>query len=691
MPQAVPRPLRRLQVARLVGIAALGLLGMVVVHTPAAHFGAASEITLIGAIYGLAVVLFVALIGAGALAGRRWAAWGTSGLLALNILAFLPALLHDLPVAGGVVLWNFLLLANHLLPADAGGLRARRAETSGEEATWLRGHGDAARHLLLVSLFADLSIIGFEVASSWLADLTCLALGLGLAALTGPFMLAVVRAHPRYLAFLVVPLLVAPWSSGPVAGALIALALYQSLVLVLVVARGPLFGDLVQSFLNRPALLILGTFGAMAALGAVVLSFPAAAAGRPLSFIDALFTATSAACITGLSVLDTATAFTRFGHIVILVLVQLGGLGIMVLSTFATVLLGGRLALRSEQALEEVLDLASPRAAYELARFIVVSTLALEALGAAALTARFTQYDMPLADAAWAGVFHSVTAFCHAGFSLWSDSLIPFRHDPVILGVHMVLIVLGSLGFSVLAAMWMRARGATRRFSLQTRVVLWMTLLLTVSGTALYALLEWDATLRGLGVGEKWLSAAFQSLSLRSAGFNTVPLLPPVESGLPPVGQATIAMMMIWMFIGAAPGGTGGGIKVTTFAVVLAAIPALLRQQGRATLMRRAIPHEILYRAATIVTIAAVITGGAVILILATHDLRLDLVAFEVISAVGTVGMSLGITGKLEPVGKWVIIVLMFIGRVGPTSLALALGSPKASHVNFPEGRLMVG
>lgn len=679
----IPRPTRRLQTARLVGLAVISLLGMVVANAPERHFGAASQITLVGTIYGITLLVLAAILGLGTLFGRRWGAWGTPTFISLNILAYLPALIEDLPIAGGVVLWSFVLLAYQMAPTPRASVRARREAGPPEvEAAWLQNYGDATRHLLLVSLFVSLSVIGFQVVSSWLADLICVVMGVTMVLMSGPFMLQVVRRNPRFL-LLIGVILVLPIGASPMSAAQIVLALYQVLTLLVLLARGPLFGDLVQTFLNRPAVLILGTFAGMATLGAVLLSFPAASQGAPLSFLDALFTATSAACITGLTVLDTPKAFTDFGLAVIMILTQLGGLGIMVLSTFATVLLGGRLALRSEQALEEVLDLSSPRAAYELVRFIVLCTFALEAVGALVLLIRFYQFGLPLADAAWAGMFHAIVAFCHAGFSLWSDSLLQFREDPTVLGVHMTLIMAGALGFPVLAALWMRARGATRRFSLQTRVVLWMTLILTVTGTLLYAALEWNATLGGMSAGDKWINALFQSISLRSAGFTSLDLTAATH--------ATIAFMILWMFIGAAPGGTGGGIKVTTLAVLMAAIPALLRAQPRAALFGRAIPHEILYRAATIVTVASLITGTSVIVVLAFHDLQFERVTFEVVSAAATVGMSLGITADLEPAGKWIIITLMFIGRVGPTSLALALGSAQQTRVSFPEGRLMVG
>ena len=681
----VPRPTRRLQAARLVGLAVVGVLGMIVTHAPHGHFGASSQVTLLGAAYAAALILMSGVFTLGALQGRRWAAWGSLILLTVNVGAFLPALIHDFPVAGSVMLWSVVHVANEFFVDDSRGQRVRRQEQKAHtpDWVWIQRYGAAARHILAVSLVANLSIVGFEIAASWVSDLTCLLLGIGVVVLTGPFMLAVVRQQPRHLVWLALVLLGVPWGATSMGAGLVALALYQVVVFGFVLARGPLFDDLVQSFLHRPALLLLSTFGTMAVTGALVLSFPASARGEPLSFLDALFTATSAACITGLSVLDTATTFSPFGQAVILILIQLGGLGIMVLSTFATILLGGRLALRSEQALEEILDIQSPGAAYELASFIVVATLALEALGAGVLALRFSQAGMDPLDAIWHGVFHAVGAFCHAGFSLWPDSLISQQSDPVVLGTIMALVVVGSVGFSVLAALWLRARGESRRFSLQTRVVLWMTLALIIGGTLLYALLEWDSTLAGMSTFEKWMNALFQSITLRSGGFTTVDFAS--------VEQATIAVMMVFMFIGAAPGGTGGGIKVTTLAVLAAALPALVYNQPRAVLMRRAIPNDIVYRAATIVTVAGFITVLAVVIMLATHNLPFHHVLFEVVSAVGTVGLSLGVTDNLHAIGKWVLIALMFIGRVGPTSLALALGAQKTGRVTFPEGRLMVG
>ena len=665
------------------GAAALGVLAMIAAEAPPGHFGASNEVTLVGAVYAAGIVALALGLSVGVLLGRGWGGFGLPLVASVNVVVFVPALGYDMRVAGAMIFWNLVLLAGYVFASEVRGSRLRRPIGERPVGPWYQRHGEAARHLLLVALFSTVVVGGFELTHSWAADLTCYVLDLGAIALTAPLMYEVLRARRAAAALMAAVLVLGVLAADSSSALLLLAALYEVLVLLVLLARGPVFADLMQSFFNRPALLILSTFAVMAGIGALLLSFPAAARGALLSFIDALFTATSASCITGLTVLDMSSTFTDFGLAVIVVLIQLGGLGIMVLSTFATVLLGGRLALRSEQALEEVLDLASPGAAYKLTRFIVVSTLAVEAVGAGLLAWTFHARGLEPAAALWTGVFHAVASFCHAGFSLWPDSLTWFQRDGLVLGVHLVLMLLGSLGFSVLAALWLWVQGEKRRFSLQTRVVLWMTLILIVLGTLGYALLEWDASLRGLSTGWKWVHALFQSMSLRSCGFNTV--------DLSRVEPATVTMMMMWMFIGAAPGSTGGGIKVTTLAVMLAAIPALLRNQPRATLLRRAVPLEIVYRAATIVTVAGMITGLALILLLATHRMRLDWMAFEVISALGTVGMSLGATSQLTPLGKWVVVALMFVGRVGPTSLALAVGASRSSQVRFPEARLMVG
>ncbi len=641
----------------------------------------------VGVAYSATMAVLAALCILGMLAARRGAFLSYPLLLSIHIGVFVPVLAEDAPVAAAVILWNLLLIGDYLFALSVRNPRGRRLAADDPNATWVARYGAAVRHLLIVSVLASTAVGGFHLTDSAAARYVCLGLDACMLAVTGPFMFRALRQSRRYLVALGLLLVLGlPQAIASIPALLATLGLYQAGVLALMLGRSQVFADLLHSFYTRPALLILSTFGALAGVGAMLLTFPVSSAGpEAIPFIDALFTSMSATCVTGLIVLDTPVAFTSFGHVVILLLIQLGGLGIMVLSTFATVLLGGRLALRGEQALEEVLDLASPGSAYELTRFIVISTLLIEAVGAAMLALAFHyHYGYEPLDALWRGTFHAVSAFCNAGFSLWSDSLIQFQRDTYVQSVHMALIVLGGLGFTVLAALWLHLRGGERRMSLQTRIVLIMSAGLIVGGTALYAMTEWNASLGSLtSAGDKLLNALFQSVSLRTAGFQTIDY-----AGLE---RSTILMMIVWMFIGASPGSTGGGIKTTTLAVMLAAIPALIRNQPRALLLRRTIPHDIVYRAATIMTVATMVAMVAIFLVLASHDMAFEKVAFEVVSGLATVGLSIGATAELNATGKWVIILTMFIGRVGPVSLALALGSPGASQITYPEAKIMVG
>jgi trk system potassium uptake protein TrkH len=466
--------------------------------------------------------------------------------------------------------------------------------------------------------------------------------------------------------------------------ALALLGVVQLLLLLRALSNSPLFAELIEQFMRSPALLVLTTFAAIAGVGAFTLMFPVAAEGARIMPIDALFTSVSATCVTGLAVVDTPNAFTGFGEVSILVLIQVGGLGMMVLSTFATVILGGRLTLRGEQALGQVLELNTPGHAYRLVRFIVASTFATEAIGAVLLTWRFVKHGVELPEAIWRGVFHSISAFCNAGFALQTDSLVMLQSDPFALLVVATLIIIGGLGFVVLSWLWLRAiRRERHRSPVQVRVVLWMSAALIVLGAIAYATLEWQASLAGLTPFDKLTNALFQSVTTRSVGYNTVDLTL--------MQPATILLVMLLMFIGAAPGGTGGGIKVTTLAVLAAAIPDIVGSRGGATLFGRGIAPAILQRAATIAVVATMAASLALFLLLLTEDAPFELLAFEVISALGTVGLSLGVTPTLSVTGKVVIIVAMFIGRIGPLTLALALGRSLPPSLTYPETRIMVG
>jgi trk system potassium uptake protein TrkH len=400
--------------------------------------------------------------------------------------------------------------------------------------------------------------------------------------------------------------------------------------------------------------------------------------------VDALFTATSATCVTGLIVLDTPSDFSTVGHAIILGLIQAGGLNIMVLSAFAALLLGQGLGLRGERALGEVLDLHPARSPRRLVRFIVIGTLSLEAAGAVILGLAFAGHGDAAPTAAWRGVFTSVSAFCNAGFALQSDSLIGFADSPTVLLTVAALIVLGGIGFAVLLFGWLRlGRHQALGFATQARVVVLASLALVVAGALAYGALEWNRSLAGLTPAQAAVNALFQSVTLRTAGFNSVPF--------DHLGPATVLMMLAFMFVGASPGGTGGGIKTTTAVVLLASVAAVVRGEPRATILGRTVPLETVFRSAAVTALGALTVLASGLLVLATQTGAFQALVFEVFSAFGTVGLSLGATAHLDTLGKLVIALVMLVGRVGPLSLALLFGRRGGGRVRYPEARLMVG
>lgn len=677
---------RRLWGARLVGAGAVAILGQFAVDMPDGYFGHFDRITPVGAAFTALVVLLIIAGALSELGGRRWAALLTPVLLALNLGAFVAPLIDDPVIAGSVVIWQLVLLGRFFFAADgARAPRERDVERADETSAWLARNGPAVRHLLFVSLLATTAVVGYRLGHRVPALIVCLTLA-GLAVGLSARVVGQLRRSGSRAPYALMLLLVAAAASVPhPALTLWLLAGYQALLLVLLLRKEPVVAELIEHFYRRPALLVLVSFLVLIAAGTLLLSFPAmSASGRAISPVNALFTATSASCVTGLIVLDTPRDFSLAGQIVILLLIQAGGLNIMVLSTFAALLLGRHLGLMGEGALGEVLDLPRASSATRLTVFIVVSTLLIESAGAAALALGYSRHGYAAGAALWNGVFHSVSAFCNAGFALQSDSLVAFQRDPLILLVMAALIVLGGLGFAVLAAGWARLRGHRgRRLVSQVRIVLLASAILIAVGTLWYGFAEWNRSLAGLDAPGKLLNALFQSVTLRTAGFNSV------DFGL--LQPATLLMMMAFMFIGASPGGTGGGIKTTTLVVLLGAVPAIIRGEARLVLFGRAIPLETVYRSAAIAVTAAlvVLTGAA--LLLASQPQPFQSLLFEAFSAMGTVGLSLGATPQLDAVGKIVVIIVMLAGRIGPLTLALLLGRKTLTRLRYPEAAVMVG
>ncbi|MBI4879139.1 MAG: potassium transporter TrkH [Planctomycetes bacterium] len=672
----------RLDAARIAGVGALAALGQLTVDDPQGYFGAVDEITVFGAVYCAGVALLAALTVFARLRLHPLGPVLASVLLSLNIGAFVAPLPDDPVIAGVFILWNVVLLGHSLFPAR---LEVPRLPPADRLGRWTLVQGRAARHLLVVSLVATTMVIGYEVGERVLALVICFVLdGIALAA-AAPFLGYAWAAGSVLPLPLAAVLVLALALLGNPTLSLVLLALCQVSVLAMIMARDPLFREVLEHFYRRPAFLVLGTFVALIAAGTLFLSLPAAAAtGQPIAPQDALFTATSASCVTGLIVLDTPGDFSLFGQIVILLLVQAGGLNIMVLSACAALLLGRGLGLRGERTLGAVLDLAPERRAYPLITFIVAATALVEGAGAALLALEFWRGGMAPLAALWHGLFHSVTAFCNAGFTLHSDSLVSFQQRPLVLLVIAALVVSGGLGFTVLAAVWvfLRQRGRAR-LTVQVKMVLLLSAVLLLAGAAWFAAVEWNRSLAGLGASEKLLNALFQSVTLRTAGFNSVDFAA--------LHGATIVVMLGFMFVGASPGGTGGGIKTTTAAVLLSAIPALAVGEGRVVIMGRTIPLETIYRSAAIAVLSVCVVFAGAVFLLVSQSLPVDVAFFEVVSAFGTVGLSLGGTARLDAVGKCAVVAIMLLGRIGPLTAALLLGRRAGAAARHPEARLMVG
>jgi trk system potassium uptake protein len=442
-----------------------------------------------------------------------------------------------------------------------------------------------------------------------------------------------------------------------------------------------------QTWFTPPKALVLG-FAAIIAVGTLLLSLPVAAAdGQRLSFIDALFTATSALCVTGLTVVETGARFSIFGQVVILVLLQVGGVGFITMAVVISVLIGRRVGLRERLLLQESLGYIKVQGMVRLALYILAVAVTAELVGFFLLWMRW-QADFGAGQAAWFAVFHSVSAFVNAGFDLFGglgqSSLEAYRADLLVNAVIGSLIVLGSLGLPVLDELVHWRRG--RRLSLHTLLVLSVSALLLFSGAVLLFLTELEphSTLAGLSWGERLLVAVFHSASARTGGFSTV--------SLADLSAASWLALMPLMFIGAATASMGGGVKTNVIGVLLATLWSVARGREAVEAFESTIPRETINKA------LAVMMGAVTFVMLMTITLtlseRLDplQLMFEVISAFGTVGYSLGITPNLSTTGKLLIVLTMFVGRLGPLTLIAALARQQSTQLlHYPEEKILIG
>lgn len=440
--------------------------------------------------------------------------------------------------------------------------------------------------------------------------------------------------------------------------------------------------------ISHPTRLVPLAFIAAIALGTVVLMLPVSATGtEPVPFLTALFTATSAVCVTGLIVVDTPVYWSAFGQGVILALFQIGGFGIMAAATLLGLLAGrgfrlkDRLRTQVERSFFEVLDARS------VLKLIFAVTLTVETLLASVLTLRLHYgYGLDWPEAAWHGLFHAVSAFNNAGFSTYSDSLIGFQADWLFLMAIMVTIVFSSLGFPVIHELRGRLLTNSAPWSLHTKITVLGTAILLVLGFVTVLAVEWanPDTLGPMGIGGKLLNSAFQSVTTRTTGFNAL------DTGA--LREETLAVTYLLMFIGGGSAGTAGGIKITTFFVLAIVVWSEARGEKEASLFGRRIGTAIERQALTVVLLSLALISIGTFIILSATDFPLSVVLFETISAFATVGLSTGITGELPPIGEIVLIVLMLVGRVGTITIATALALGRGrSAVSYPEERPIVG
>lgn len=441
------------------------------------------------------------------------------------------------------------------------------------------------------------------------------------------------------------------------------------------------FDELLQPALGRPELLLALSFGGTIVFAALVFSLPGASDGAKLPVLDALFTAVSAVCVTGLSVIDAGAQLSFTGEVALLVAIQIGGLGIMTFSTAALAVLRQRPSVAHERALDDVFVSWEGVEYSRAVRSILVITAIVEFGGGFLLAARLAgAYHMPIPDALWEGLFTAVSAFCNAGFALRSDSLVQFQHDGLYTGIISVIIFTGALGpFAVVSAY-----SPSGRSRVGFRLMVAVTVALSVLGFVLFAALEWGGALAGMGFLDRLHNAWFQSITLRTAGFNSV------DFGH--LAPATQVMMMAMMFIGGAPGSTAGGVKTTTLAVILLSVVAAVRGRPEVVHRSRRIDHESFYRAVAIVVLGSLAVLGLWTALLMTQSgAAIDLL-FESVSALGTVGLTVGVTSELDEVGKVLIAVAMFVGRLGPATVLFLFASDRAPvRVRYPKVGVPVG
>jgi len=428
-------------------------------------------------------------------------------------------------------------------------------------------------------------------------------------------------------------------------------------------------------------------FGFLVAIfiGVILLKMPfSLRENQNITVLDSLFTIVSAICVTGLSVVDISQVFTSTGQLIILFFIQLGGLGVMTVSIIVFLLVGKKMSFETRELLKEERNSNSNGGITNFIKNLLLTVSLIEILGASILAYGFSKY-YPLKKSIFYGLFHSVSAFCNAGFSLFTNSLEDFRYDNLISLTVSFLIILGGIGFVTVNSLFIIKKKKLKNLSLTSKFALLITFFLLTFGTMLFLVFEYNnsSTLKGMNFVDKILNSFFQSVTLRTAGFNTVPL----EN----IKPATVFISYIFMFIGASPGSTGGGIKTTTFGILIFYAFGVLKRKEYVEVFKRRIDWELINKALAIVVISILYIAVIITILLSIENFSTDRVIYEVISAFSTTGLSMGITASLGIISKFLIIITMFIGRLGPMTVALAFTNNKKSSVKYPKEDILIG
>lgn len=449
-----------------------------------------------------------------------------------------------------------------------------------------------------------------------------------------------------------------------------------------------------KNIIEHPPRLVFLSFLTFIIVGSILLSLPLSLDGdNNISFLNALFTSTSATCVTGLIVVDTGSHFSIYGQIIILLLMQIGGLGVMTFSTLFLFYLRGKFGIGSRELIQETISSYDIINIGSLLKSVFIFTFTIELIGAFLLSIRF-MLDMPVEQAIFTAVFHSVSAFCNAGFSTFSDSLISYRSDIFVNTVFIILIICGGIGFIVIYDIMKKG---TKKFSfhflsLHSKIALSVSASLILIGSVLILIFEYNGSMNNYDLSSRILTSIFQSVTSRTAGFNTIDIYS--------ISIPSIYVIIILMFIGASPASCGGGIKTTTIAVIIAFISSRINDKKNVNLFYNTLSFRVISKAIVIIVfgVTSVILFSFLISIFEIGNTSLSnngnlfiQIFFEVVSAFGTVGLSTGITSDLSLISRFLIILLMIIGRVGPLTIALSIGLRDVPDIKYVEEEIIIG